>query len=106
MLHNSHQLDRIISQLLDPRQNILRKLGIRANPALVRGYADMSFVDKDVLWLGRSTVLELILLGWVPETGFIDWGDRQVLSDTFDPSRKTFDALPGWQDHGYLLLQG
>ena len=57
----------------------------------------MSFVYTQTVGLGRCFVFENILgLGRrVPKACIIDGRDREVLSDSPDPSRKAFDPLSG-----------
>ena len=55
----------------------------------------MCLVYTQAAWLGRCFVFEDISrFGWgVPEAGIIEGRDREVLSDSLDPSRKAFDPL-------------
>lgn len=91
MLHDGHQLDDIVTQVLDPREDILRKLLVGSNLWLGRGDADVSFVYTSTGRLGWAGILEHIalFLGRVPEACIIDGRDAELLGDTGDPSGNT-----------------
>jgi hypothetical protein len=87
MLHDGHQLNYVVSQVLDPWQHVFGKLLIRRDSEFGRGDANMSFVDPSTRGLLRYWMLEDILLGrrWVPESRVVCTRDRQILSYVFDP---------------------
>ena len=64
----------------------------------------MCFVYTQTVGLRRCFILENVLgLGRrVPKVCIIDGRDREVLTDSLDPSRKAFDPLPVRQNHGDL----
>jgi len=97
VLHDRHELNSIIPKILNSRQDILRKLLVRAYPTFRSRDTDMGLIDRCVLGLGRARVLEYVCvrLGRVPKAGIINGGDAQVLGDAFDPGWQAFDALVG-----------
>ena len=107
VLHNSHQLDDIVTQVVYSRQHILCKLLVCRHPQLWRRDSNMCFVDSSAERLLWSWVLENISFGLrgVPEPCIVDWRDVDVLSDICDPSRYTFDSFARGSDHGDLTGQ-
>ena len=45
MLHNRHHLNRIVTKLLNPRQNIIGKLAVCTNASLFLRHADMTLIN-------------------------------------------------------------
>ena len=88
MLHNRHELDGIVAQLLDTREDIAREFGIGSNTMFTRRDPDMGFVDARALWGWWGRVLELVTLFlWgIPEPGVICGREVEILSDPTDPS--------------------
>jgi hypothetical protein len=107
VLHNSHQLDNIISQVMYSRQHILCKLLVCRHSQLRRRDSNMCFVDSNAERLLRSWVFEHISFGLrrVPESCIVDWRDVEILSDICDPSGYTFDSFAGGSYHGDLAGQ-
>ena len=88
MLHNRHELDGVVAQLLDTREDITRKLCVGSDAIFVRRDPDMSFIDTKALggrW-GRVFELVTLFLGGIPESGIIRGGDIEILSDSTDPN--------------------
>ena len=46
MLHDRHQLDRVVARPLDPRQHLVTELRIGRDAPFLRGHADVGFVDQ------------------------------------------------------------
>lgn len=61
----------------------------------------MSFVDADIVRLGRMRVLKYVFLfgGRIPEAGIINRRDCQILCNAFDPSWQAFNAVAIWEYH-------
>lgn len=98
VLHDSHHLDTVVPELLDPGQQILLKFLVRPDLGLRGGDPDVRFVDLQPSFRGdlhgqRSCVFERVplLLGRVPEPRIVDGGDVQVLGYSLDPGGKTVD---------------
>lgn len=103
VLLDGHELDGIVSELLDAREDIGGKLLKLTHAGLGRADADMGFVQADRLGLWWSRILELVLLWWVPEDGIVDGANGEVLDDSLDPGRETVDALTAWLQHRNLV---
>jgi len=104
MLHDRHELNDIVPQMLDSRQHILCELLVCRDPQLWGGNANVGFVYSNALGLLWSGVFEDISLGggWVPESSIIDWRDFQVLGNIFDPRRNSLDSFARGGDQGKL----
>lgn len=92
VFHDSHQLDGIVSQVLDARESVGSELFVACNFGLGRRDSDVSFVDASTARLCWPGMLEdvALFLGRVPESGVVDGRNRQVLGDAGDPC---WDAL-------------
>src|SRR5271154_6005714 len=64
----------------------------------------MGFVDSDGLRTRWRSILEDILLWRIPEYRIVDRRIRQILGDTFDPSRESIDMLTLRGGHRDLQL--
>jgi len=104
MLHDSHQLNNIVSQMVYSRQHILCELLVQRHSQLWGRDSNVCFVDSCGEGLLRSRVLEHITFGGrrVPESTVINRRDVQILSDICDPSWDSFNSFAGGQDHGNL----
>lgn len=51
VLHNGHQLDRVVAQVLDTREHVLGKFLVRGDPGVGRRDADVCLVDTQTLGL-------------------------------------------------------
>src|ERR1700744_3184290 len=73
VLHNSHQLNRVVTQIFDSGQHILSEFLVRADTLFWSGNADMSLIDYSCSWLRRTLMFENICLGLrgVPENGVV-----------------------------------
>lgn len=121
-IHDRHELDGVVAELLDARQGVLGELGVGPHSRLRRADADcretssarmtkffqvwsarsertVSFVHLGRDRLGRARVLEAIRVGRVPEAGVVNGRDVEVLSDALDPSWQSVDALAVALDH-------
>jgi hypothetical protein len=65
VLLNGHQLHSIISERLDPRQNVVPELRIRVDLGLDAAHPDVGFIDSQALWAIGLWVLEHVPLLWV-----------------------------------------
>lgn len=74
MFHDSHELDDIVTEILNPGQHISRELFISSNALLRRRDADVSLVDASTFGLLWTRVLELVLFrsGGIPKACVID----------------------------------
>lgn len=105
MLHYGHELDGVVSQGMDSREDVSGELLVSTDAPLRGGYADVSLVDPDARWLWGRLVLEDVgrLGRGVPESCLVDRRDGQILCDALDPGRNTLDTLSRWYNHGYLV---
>ena len=96
MFHNGHELDNVVAQILNAGQDVSRELLVRPHASLGGRYANVRLVYAHIIGLGRSRVLELVLLGLgrVPEARLVNGGDVEVLRDALDPGWDTLNALP------------
>lgn len=87
MLHDSHELDDIVSQMLDSRQDVGRELLVGRNLGLGRRDANVCLVDACACGLRWFRMLEdiLLVLGRVPKSGIVDGGDGELLCDACNP---------------------
>jgi hypothetical protein len=104
VLHNSHQLYGVVSQVLNSFKDILGEFLIRPHTGLLSRDSNMAFVDLDRLGLLRFGMLPNVALsrGRVPETSIINRRDGKILCDSSDPRRYPLDAFAGREDEGYL----
>ena len=88
MLHNCHELDGVVAQLLDAREDIARELCVSSNAMFARRDPNMGFIDAWALWGRRGRVFELVtlFLGRIPESGVICGRDAEILGDPTNPS--------------------
>lgn len=75
MLHDRHELDHIVSKVLDSGQDVLCEFLVCSHSLFCRGYPDMGFVDSDVCGFRGSRVLENIFLWRIPKARVIDRGN-------------------------------
>lgn len=101
MLHDGHELNGVVSQILDSGEDVSGKLLIRADTRLRSGNPDMSFINTDVVGPRGVRILEDIFLfgRGIPETCIVDGRDVQILRNAFDPSRQAFNAVAIWEYH-------
>jgi hypothetical protein len=85
VLHDSHELDGVVTQMLDSGEDVLCELLVCGDLALRRGDTDVCLVDTCALGLRWALVLELVLMGRVPEARIVDGGDIEVLGHSGDP---------------------
>ena len=104
MLHDSHELDNIVSQFRNPREGVLGELLVRPDASFGRRDSDMPLVDTDTSRLGRGLVFGLIDLlgGWVPESSIVYGGDGEILSDATNPGRDPLSSFAGRKNERYL----
>ena len=104
MLHNRHELNRIITKIFDSSKDVLCKFFVRAYTHLCSGDTNVRLVHFDRFWFRWARVLPLIALarGRVPEARIIDRRHLQILGDTLDPCGKALDSLAARGDHGNL----
>lgn len=64
----------------------------------------MSLIDFNARRFWGSLILKRIPFGGrrIPEASIINRRHSQILGNTFDPSRETFDPFPTRGDHRYL----
>lgn len=68
VLLNRHQLNAVVSTLLDVGQNVVRKVSVRVYFALLRAHAHVTLINPQrANFLFWSLVLEFEDLAWVPE---------------------------------------
>ena len=101
MFHNGHQLNGVITQVLDTGEDVLRELLVCADSSLWSRDTDVSFINLCSLGLGGTFVLEDIYFtgGWVPESRVVNRRNGKVLSNACDPCRQTFNSLATRDDH-------
>ncbi|KAI3492991.1 hypothetical protein L1887_42366 [Cichorium endivia] len=106
VLLDGHELDGVVAELLDTRQDVLCEFFELADARLGSGDADVCLVDLDVIGLGRLGVLDgvALLLGRVPEARVVHGRNVQILRDAEDPCWQTLDPLARGQEHGDLEL--
>ena len=104
MFHDSHELDSVIAQISDPRENIPGELLVLPNTSFGGRDSDVRLVDANVVWLGRARVLKLVQVcsRRVPESRVVDWGHVEILGDAPNPGRQSFNSLARWKDHRNL----
>lgn len=93
MFLDRHQLDDIVSELLNPREGIGGKLLIGSDLVLGGTDTNMSLVDASRLRFFRPGILEDIFLRGVPENSVVDAAHGKFLRNTFDPSREAVEYL-------------
>lgn len=91
VLHNGHELDDVVAEILDSGQDVCSELFVRCDLGIRGGDADVCFVDSSAEWLWWSRVLEdvALVLGRIPEAGIVDGRYVEVLGDSCDPSGDT-----------------
>jgi len=101
VLHYRHELNGVVTQLLDTREDIAREFCVSSDAVFARRDPDMSLVDARALWGWRRRVLELVtlFLGGIPEPGVVCGREVEILSNPTDPSGQSLDAFPGRRDH-------
>ena len=67
VLHDGHDLDGVVSQFDDPREDVVGKVEVRVDLAVERGNADVTFVDAQRRRLFRFGVFHLEFLPRVPK---------------------------------------
>ena len=89
MFHNCHQLNSIITKIFDTLQDISRKLFVSTHPSFRSRNSDMCFVNLCTMWFCGAFVLEHVFLRCrrIPKPCIIYGRYRQVLSNSFNPSR-------------------
>lgn len=94
MLHDSHELDDVVTKIPDTRKRVSGELLVCTDPVLARRNTDMGLIDPCTRRLRRTLVLELVSLrrGRVPEPRLVNRGYGQILGDSGDPSRDALDA--------------
>jgi hypothetical protein len=77
VLHDGHELDDIVAEILDTRQHVLGELLVSRNTLLGCGDADMGLVHASTCGLLGSRMLELIPFRrrWVPEVCIVGGRD-------------------------------
>lgn len=108
MLHDGHQLNGVIAEILDPRQHVLGELLVRRDSGLGRRNADVCLVDPQALGLLGPRMLKAVLLvrGRVPEDGVVGWRDAEVLYDPLDPCWDAIDTFAAGEHHCDLFGVG
>ena len=91
VLLDRHQLDDVVSEPLDSRQDVRGELLVCADLVLGRADTDVGFVDTGALGLRGTGVLEDVFLG-VPESCVVYWTDGQILRDILDPCGQPVDV--------------
>ena len=106
MLHNSHELDDVVAEVLDPGQHVLGELLVGSHTLLGGGDADMGLIHANTGGLLRSRVLELVrLLGRrVPEARIVNGRHGEILCHILDPCRQAVDAVPVRELKGNLVM--
>lgn len=107
VLHDSHELDDIIAQMLYSRKHVLCELFVCRHSQFGRGNSYVCFVHTDAFWLLWSRVLEDVSFGdrRIPKSAIVDWGYREVLCHILDPCWYTLDAFARGRCHGNLKSQ-
>jgi hypothetical protein len=95
MLHDSHQLNHIVSQVLNSGEHVLGELLVTRNSLVWAGDTDVRLVYTSTCGLLRPSVLELVGLGsWrVPETGIVCGRHGKILCHVLDPSWESIDMF-------------
>lgn len=88
MLLNGHQLNDVVSKLLDSRESIRSEFWVSSNPVLSGANTNMGFIDTSRLGLWGPRVLEDIFLWGIPENSVVGAAHGEILGNTFDPSWK------------------
>lgn len=89
VLHDRHELDDVVAQMMDSRQCVLCELFVGSDLGVGRRDTNVGFVDTSTLWLRGLGVLESVtlVLRRVPEARIVDGRDVQVLGDSGNPCR-------------------
>jgi hypothetical protein len=105
MLHNSHELNSIVPQILDPGKHVGGKLLVGRDPGLRRGDTHMSLINSQTFRLPRASMLKLVLLflGRIPKHGLVDGRHLEILYNTLYPCGDSVYSLPAACNHSYLI---
>ena len=87
VLHHGHELDGVVTELLDARERVVREFLVGRYFGVRAGDADVRFVDAGGGWFGRAGVAEVVFVRWVPEAGVVDGRDGEVLRHACYPCR-------------------
>lgn len=89
MLHHGHELNDIVTEILDPGKHVLGELLVGSHPLVGGRDTDVGLIDTETGGLCWALVLELILLRCrrVPEASIVGWRHGKVLGNILDPSR-------------------
>lgn len=95
MLHNSHQLDNIVTKIFDTRKHVSGELLVGSYTLLRGGDTNMGLVHSGAGRFGWSGVLELVSLcsGRVPESSIVCGRDVKILSYVFDPCGEAINTF-------------
>ena len=104
MLHNRHELNRIVPETFDSPKDVLCKFFVPPYAHLCGRDTNVRLVHFDRFWFRRSRVLPLVTFagGRVPEACIVDRRYLQILSDTLDPCGKALNSLAAGGEHGNL----
>ena len=72
MLHDGHQLNRVVTLALDARYDLLGEIVVGGHTVLWTGDTHMALVDLDVLNFRRFIRLEFVLLRRIPQSMLVD----------------------------------
>lgn len=98
---DGHELDDIVAELVDPRQDVCGKLLVGSDAVLGRADSHVGFVHASGLGFWRGLVLEDVFFG-VPEDGVVHGADVEVLGDVLDPGGYAVEVFTGLCFHGDL----
>ena len=105
VLHDGHELDDVVSEVLDAWKYILCELLVRRDLGIRAGDTDVCLVDPGALGLWRPLVLPLVLCWRVPEAGIVYRAHVQVLCDSLDPCGNPLGSgMVVWHNHADLDL--
>mmetsp|Transcript_36716 Transcript_36716/g.74117 ORF Transcript_36716/g.74117 Transcript_36716/m.74117 type:complete len:281 (+) Transcript_36716:693-1535(+) len=107
MLLDGHELDGVVAQALDAREDCLAEDVVGVDVGLTRGgHANMRLVDAQRPRGNGELVLELVLFGWVPEDRVVVRVRRRALGRLHRVVRPRWDTcrlLAGGGRHGDLV---
>lgn len=105
MFHNSHQLDSIVAKVLDSGKQVVGELVVCSDTLLRRRNSDVGLIHSNALRLLWSWMLERIFrCGFrVPKSSIIDWRNRKILGDIFDPSWQAINSMSSIENEGDLI---
>src|SRR6185437_10111430 len=101
MLLDRHELNGVVSQLRDARQNVFRKLTESPNPRLLLSHADVRFVNAQSARHFWNFILKLVRLGRIPINAGIVIGSW-ILHHPPDVSRYAIRPRAVFADDMYL----